>query len=284
MKANFYLQRGLYLFMLLGVMGGAYAVAQDSAASVPSYDAVSIKPNKAGDNRMMIRHGQTDYAGTNITLKQLLRYAYDLTTDDQISGLPGWAESDHWDIVAKMDAETVAAQKKMPEEESNLQRRAMMQKMLADRFKLTTHHEQKEWTVYNLVIAKGGSKLTEIAPEAPAGDGPLPKDGKMHGGMSWMETGKLTAQGVPVASLGSFLAQTLHKQVIDKTGLTGKYDMTLQWTPDDMPTGSHEATGVDTNAPSIYTALQEQLGLRLDTVKGPVDTIVVDHVEVASEN
>jgi uncharacterized protein (TIGR03435 family) len=253
-------------------------------AAMPTYDAVSIKPNKAGDGRVMVNQGQDRYAGTNVTLKQLLRYAYNLTTDEQISGLPGWAESDHWDVEAKLDAETVAVQKKMSKDDSAEQRRQMMRAMLEDRFKLKVHHEQKELTVYNLVLAKGGSKLKESDPEAMPADAVKGPDGKAMGGMMRVEMGKLTAQSVPISNLAMFLAQTLHKQVIDKTGLTGKYDMSLMWLPDDLPPGSHEATGIDGNAPSIYTALQEQLGLRLDSVKGPVDTIVVDHVEVASEN
>ena len=288
MNTSIGLRRCLYLLGAIGLIGLSPIHAQDGKGptAVFTFDAVSIKPNKAGDGRIMINQGQDRYAGVNITLKLLLRYAYNLTTDEQISGLPGWAENDHWDIEAKLDAETVAAQKKMSKEESAEQRRQMMQMMLADRFKLKVHHDQKELTVYNLVVAKGGTKLKENEAEPVAAEGLPTRTGKAGSGIMRLEMGKLTATGVPISNLASFLAQTVHKQVMDKTGLTGKYDITLQWTPDDMPAGAaaHAATGIDNNAPSIYTALQEQLGLKLDSVKGPVDTIVVDHIEVASEN
>ncbi len=288
MNTNVSLRRGLYLLEAIALIGLSPMHAQDGKApmAVPTYDAVSIKPNKAGDGRIMINQGQDRYAGSNVTLKMLLRYAYNLTTDEQISGLPGWAENDHFDVEAKLDAETVAAQKKMSKQDSAVQRQQMLQVMLADRFKLKVHHEQKELTVYNLVVAKGGTRLKENVAEPVAADALPTQTGKVGSGMMRLMMGNLTATGVPISNLADFLAQTVHKQVIDKTGLTGKYDITLQWTPDDMPAGAaaHAATGIDNNAPSIYTALQEQLGLKLDSVRGPVDTIMVDHVEMASEN
>jgi uncharacterized protein (TIGR03435 family) len=272
------------VLMAAGLAVAAPMPAQVAAAgaSAPAFDVVSIKPNKSGDGRMMIRQGQDDYAGTNITLKMMLRFAYDLKTEDQISGLTGAVDSARFDVQAKVDDEAVEALKKLPKEESAAERRTMMQAMLADRFKLKAHHEVKELGMYDLVIAKGGFKLKDADPNDSYANGIKGMDGKAHAGMMMMNNGKLTAQAVPIANVANFLAQTLHKQVMDKTGLTGKYDITLQWRSDEGPE-SHEAAGADA-APSIFTALQEQLGLRLEPVKGPVDTIVVDHVEMPSEN
>jgi uncharacterized protein (TIGR03435 family) len=264
-------------------------------ASVPAFDVVSIKPNKAGDNRTMIRMGQDTFAGTNISLKMMLRSAYGLTTEDQIIGLAGAPDSARFDVEAKIDADTVAALKKLPVEEFEATRGRMLQAMLADRFQLKVHRETKELSMYDLVIAKGGFKLKEADADAPSPDSNAPNaiataqngmkgpDGIARKGMMRMGRGELTAQGVPISNLANFLAQMLHKQVTDRTALTGKYDIHLKWQPDDMPAESHEATGSDP-APSIFTALQEQLGLRLESVKGPVDTIVIDHVEMPSEN
>jgi len=261
--------------MVLVVCAAAATVAQAPLA----YDAVSVKPNKTGGGMIRINQGTDVYRGTNVTLKMLLRYAYDLTTEDQISGLSGALASAHFDIEAKMDADTVAALKKMSKEASEDQRRVMMQAMLADRFQMKVHHEQKELGMYDLVIAKGGIKFKE-AETAGTNDG----DGKPQPKGSFMvRNGQLTGDGIPVANLAMFLAQILHKQVTDKTGLKGNYDMLLKWQPDDQPAESHDATGGE-QAPSIFTAVQEQLGLKLDPTKGMVDTIVVDHVEVPSEN
>ena len=271
--------------LVAGMLAGLAVATAMQAQSVPAYDAVSIKPNK-GDGvmmRVMINQGQDRYAGTNVTLKMLLQYAYGLKTEDQVQGLTGAPDSSRFDVEAKMDAETVETLKKLSKDDALVQQRVMMQAMLADRFKLKVHHETKELGMYDLVIAKGGFKLKDADPNDSYANGMKAPDGTSHPGMMRMGMGELTGQGIGMAGVANFLAQRLHKQVMDKTGLTGKYDIQLKWTPDDMPTESHEATGAD-SAPSIFTALQEQLGLRLEPVKGPVDTIVVDHVEMPTEN
>ena len=130
--------------------------------------------------------------------------------------------------------------------------------------------------MYDLVVAKGGSKLTPAAATEGSDGKTQPKDSMM------VRNGQLTAEGVSMSRMAGFLSQTLHKQVADKTGLTGNYDISLKWQRDDMPE-SKEATGAE-QAPSIFTAVQEQLGLKLDSTKGLVDMIVVDHVEMPSEN
>jgi uncharacterized protein (TIGR03435 family) len=296
-------RRGLLLTAVcLAVALPGHAQLAAATATVPAYDAVSIKPHKAdgsGKMMMMINQGQDSYSGTNITLKMMLRNAYNLTTEDQIVGLSGAVDSARFDVEAKLDAETIEAQKKLSKDARLEQQRLMMQAMLAERFKLKVHHETKELTVYDLVIAKGGFKLKEADPNsaspnaapnagspnamATSPNGMRPPDGAPRKGMMRMGMGDLNAQGIPIPSLANFLAQMLHKQVRDKTGLTGSYDIQLKWQPDDMPAESKEASGAD-SAPSIFTAVQEQLGLRLEAVKGPVDTIVVDHVELPTEN
>ena len=273
------MRKGLSVLAMCGML--AAPVCAQVAGGTLAYDVVSVKPNKTGGGIIRINQGSDVYLGTNITLKILLRYAYDLTTEDQIVGLTGGMASDHFDVEAKMDADTVAALKKMSKEEGAAARRKMMQDMLVERFQLKMHHEQKELGMYDLVLAKGGTKLKEA--DSSAGDGkgldgkPLPK------GMMQVRNGQLTGEGIPTSNLAMFLAQNLHKQVVDKTGLKGNYDMSLKWQPDDQVQESHEATGGET-APSIFTAVQEQLGLKLEPTKGLVDTVVVDHIAMPSEN
>jgi uncharacterized protein (TIGR03435 family) len=274
------------LLVAVGCMAVAVPVfAQGVAVDAKplTYDVVSVKQNKSGPGMMRIMNVPERYSTTNVGLKQLIQNAYGLKMPDMISGLPGWADSAAFDIEAKMDAETIAALKAMPKEQADDQKRQMMQAMLADRFKLKVHLETKELQIYSLVIAKGGFKLKDADPNDTYSNGIKGFDGVSHPGMMTMSRGKLTAQAIPMSSLANNLTMQVHRLVVDNTGLKGKYDLTLQWTPDDL-SGGHEDAAATESGPTIYTALQEQLGLRLDSTKGPVDGVVVDHVEMPSEN
>lgn len=206
----------------------------------------------------------------NVTLKTLIFTAYSIQTDSQISGLPSWAVSEQFDVEAKMDADTAASLAKMPESEQINQRLVMLQALLADRFGLKVHHEPKELQVYKLVIATRGSKMRETPADASAGVN--------------IGRGQLTGRGITIGILSVYLSGVLGQPVVDKTGLAGHYDVDLQWTPDDAA-GSSQTSGTALDAgSSLHTALQEQLGLKLERSKGLTDTIVVDHLERPSEN
>jgi uncharacterized protein (TIGR03435 family) len=285
-RTGLLVRRGLLLaagWMTLGVSG----LAQDSAAGAktPAYEVVSVKPNKLGSNNVRINSSSGRYMATNVSLKMLLQSAYDLKMQDQISGSLGSLADARFDIEAKMDEETVEAQKKLPAKEASEQRQRMMQALLADRFQLKLHHETKELPMYALVVAKGGSKLKQADPNDTYANGIKGPDGISRGGMMMTGRGTLTAQAVEMESLARQIGQMLGRIVQDKTGLTGKFDMQLKWTPDDLRSaaGADNGAAADTG-PTIYTALQEQMGLKLESTKGSVDTIVVDHVEIPSEN
>jgi uncharacterized protein (TIGR03435 family) len=203
----------------------------------------------------------------NYSLKMLLQYAYDLN-EDSIVGIPSQLDSKRFDIKAKIsDPDLDALKKQSPEQE-----RLMILPLLTERFQLKTHMETRTGSIYELVVAKGGPKLKPATDEAS----------RTGVGMSINWTGnnsKLTANSQPMASLAKALSGQLHRSVIDKTGLTGNYDLTLQWTPDGAPV----STDAD-SAPSIYTAVQEQLGLKLQPAKAPVEVLVVDHAAMPTEN
>jgi uncharacterized protein (TIGR03435 family) len=266
---------------VLGVSAFAQGVAAD--AKPLTYDVVSVKLNKSGPGMMRIMNQPERYSTTNVGLKQVIQNAYGLKMPDMISGLPGWADSAAFDIEAKMDVETIAELKAMPKEQADEQRRQMMQAMLADRFKLKVHRETKELPIYSLVIAKGGFKLKDADPNNTYPGGIKGFDGVSRAGFMRMGHGELTGQGFEMSGFANLLSTQVHRLVVNNTGLKGKYDFTLRWTPDDM-SGGHEDAAATESGPTIYTALQEQLGLRLDSTKGPVDTVVVDHVEMPSEN
>jgi len=288
MTGRMVFQRKRIVLLAVGWMAIALPVLGQGAATDakrPAFDVAAIKLNKAGQGWRFM--GTADgYSATNAPLKMLIKYAYDLKMDDQISGLPGWADSAHFDIQAKMDEDTLAAFKKLSAEDGMKQRRLMMQSLLEDRFQLRVHHVSKQLPIFDLVVAKGGFKLKDADPKNASTNGIKGPDGVVHGGMMWFDGRHLKAQAIPISDLANMLSNFLNREVVNKTGLAGKYDFTLEWSPDDnqgpkMLNGQQDAT--DTG-PSIFTALQEQLGLKLDATKGPVDTIVVDHVEMPSEN
>ncbi len=271
------------------VLSGGIAPLAVGAADVkvPEFDVVSVKQNKSADGRMRIMFTPDGYSATNVSAKQLIQMAYGIR-QDLISGGPGWVESAGYDFDAKVAGPDVDALKKLSPE----QRRSMLQPALTDRFKLKVHTETKQLPVFELVVAKGGSKLKEASPSDTYANGIKGPDGVARGGMMRFGPGQLTAQAVPMTSLVNMLSQQLHQTVIDKTGLTGKYDLELNWTPDQgsepMFKGTdgsqHAEPAPDSSGPSIFTAIQEQLGLKLQSAKGPVETLVIDHVEMPSEN
>jgi uncharacterized protein (TIGR03435 family) len=259
--------------LLCGSFSAAHS--QESQAKPPAYDVVAIKPNKSGSGNVSIDVNDDTYTASNVSLKMLLESAYDIK-QDLISGLPGWANSGRFDVSAKivdMDAETV---KKLTSD----QRRVMMQQLLAERFQMKVHKQTETLPVYEMVVAKGGAKIKEVPPVGPDPEADKNKtfNGSGRGNMSVRNT-QLTAHDVPLSQLTYMLAYQLHRTVLDKTGLKGNYDLSLTWTRDDGT-----APDADSAAPSLFTAVQEQLGLRLQASKGPVETLVVDHVEEPSEN
>jgi uncharacterized protein (TIGR03435 family) len=179
-----------------------------------------------------------------------------------------------------VDGADAAELEKLSEDQFKL----MFQSFLIDRFKLKVHWETKELPVLALVVAKGGPKLQEAKPGDTYANGIKGPDGKPggHAGMMMRGRGRLTGQGIPIASMVPPLTQELGRIVQDKTGLTGKYDIQLRWTTDDAAPDSRSAS--DPSAPSIFTAIQEQLGLKLESRKAPVEVLMIDHVDQPSPN
>lgn len=281
--------RYLLLLMVGWVVVALPGVGQKtSAGTTPAYDEVSIHPANP-DRRMMWTSILPDrFSSTGISLKSLIRYAYNIKTEDQISGIVGPVGSARFDIEAKLDENTATGLKKLEDEDATSQRRLMMQSMLADRFKLKVHFEPKEIPIYALVVAKGGFKLKEADPNNTYSNGIKGPDGLSHAGMIAISNSRITGQGISMSSLAANVAGQVQRIVEDKTGLTGKYDVALHWLPEDNQAapleGQAEAAAPTDTGISIFTALQEQLGLKLESRRETVDTIVVDHVEMPSEN
>jgi uncharacterized protein (TIGR03435 family) len=257
--------------LLLLIFGGCGAVsvqmrAQEPAPTdkLPTYDVATVKPNKTGSGHSHIWEQDNTYRTENVSLKVLLRGAFGVQ-QDQITGLPPWADSARFDISAKV----LEPDLKRLEKLTGAQRRAMLQALYTERFGLKWHYETRVLPGYELVIAKGGQKLTAASKEE-------------HTGVSVHNTA-LEATGVPVSRLADVLSDAIQRPVVDKTGLTGNFNYTLKWSPDDV--GSTDRGAKDADAPPVlFTALQEQLGLRLQSGKEPVQVVVIDQVQEPTEN
>jgi len=260
----------MLLLACLALTASAHGQAKPAAANTitanpPAFEVVSVKLSKPGCDNMVVSSPPGRFSAHCTTLMGLLFNAYPTVKPSvPIPGLPGWANSIHFDVDAKTDDETAVAIENLPREEQWKQTQAMLQEALAGRFKLRTHIETREGPIYELVVAKGGCKLKN----APADE---------HSrGYSWGRN-MIQIRTGPIATFVFALSDNLSRTVVDKTGLTGNFDIDLKWTPDDQQ-------GTPDAGPTLFTALEEQLGLKLVPAKGPVDTFVVDHVERPTEN
>ena len=264
------------------------AIAQNDQH--PQFEVASIKPAAPDARGSFIRGtlgGRINI--TNMSLKDMIVMAWRLQPY-QVSGGPSWIESAHYDVTAKPDHQP--KQDELP---------LMIQALLQDRFQLKFHRETKEMSVYALALARKDGKLGPKLEEAkegsctkfdPSKPPPPMEPGKpptvFCGGM-FMGPRGLNASGVPVANLIPMLSRILGRTVIDKTGLTGNYNISLEFTPDESlafrpPPDAPKPPPSDNAAPSIYTALQEQLGLKLESQKGPVEIFIIEDAARPSEN
>jgi uncharacterized protein (TIGR03435 family) len=241
---------------------GTFAHAQPAT---PAFDVASIKPNKSGAQGGISRFAGDSYIGENITLKRMIGLAY--SPIQEFEGGPGWIDSDRYDVQAKAEGTPT---------QDGLQ--LMLRSLLADRFKLIVRKETRERPAYVLSLARSDGKLgPSLRPAAsecsPGGAGKAKGKGTAPAsGCYRLGNGSLTGRGGTIERLAGEL-NILGRLVVDRTGLKGLFDMDLQWMPDD------EGTNAD-----LFTAIREQLGLKLDATRAPVEVIVIDSAARPSEN
>jgi uncharacterized protein (TIGR03435 family) len=288
--------------------GSAQSAPTSTLPTSASFEVAAIKPNRSGDWRVMMRFGPGRFTATGIWIRHLITLAYGVS-DFQVTGGPSWINSERYDIQAKEPDLIIAEMQKLSEDQREELSRSMVQSLLADRFKLKLRHQTKELPAYALVVAKSGPKLQAAKSDADfkaiKGAEGRGQRGKMVFGM-----GDLTIPDAPLSMLARMLSQQLGRPVLDQTGLEGNYDFTLKWTPGQGegmigmgPGGGGPGSGKamvgtglgdggpqlgsppppDMSGPSIFTAIQEQLGLKLVSQKGSVEVLVIDHVERPSE-
>lgn len=278
--------------VLLAAVGSLLAAASLPAASgqapaAEQFEVASIKANTSGDGKQLIQMlpgGR--FVATNVTLQQLIRNAYQLQ-EFQVTGGPAWIGRDRFDVVAKADGGSSRAP-------------LMLRALLVERFGLATHIDAKEMSIYALVLAKSDGSLgpqlkrsgsdceeSDAGGRGRSGDAPAPGN-RSTCAMRAMP-GTILAGGATLTELADGLSTVLDRVVQNRTGLPDQFAFTLRWTPDQIPPGydrKARAMGlppIDPEGPSLFTAVREQLGLKLDSQKGPVDILVVDRAERPKE-
>lgn len=226
-----------------------FAVSLAAQDAHPAYEAASIKLNNSGEGHTGTDGWRGRIVFTNMPLQRLIAQAYRVSPF-QVSG-PDWLASEHFDIVATY-----------PPDAPNAARQQMLRTLLEERFKLAVHRESKEMPGYAMVTAKGGFKLT---PSEPGDDDTQHSAGAVE---------SLAARKTSMASLAALLSRYMGQPVVDRSGIEGVYDFELRWSRDDQ-----SAERANDAPPSIFTELQEKLGLRLQAQKVPAEIVVVDSVE-----
>src|ERR1700678_1513839 len=282
----------LVLVFILGIPDAVQAQAEAqkgaTAVRVYKYEVVSIKRNKAEfdtSGNDGTRTTRDEFISKNEPLSILIGIAYGIRHPEQLSGVPGWAESDRYDVDAKMDESVADELQKLSRDERNAIRRQMLQELLATRFNVKVHNESRDFPVYFLEIAKSGSKLKEAKAEDPnaikdPNGAPLTNVIRYESGDAGAT--KMTGHGVSISFLAVNLERRVGHIVVDKTGLTGNYDFAMQLLPEpNAPQvgGDAVSSGADRGAPYIFTAVETELGLKLVAGRAPIDVVVVDHAE-----
>jgi uncharacterized protein (TIGR03435 family) len=228
-----------------------------------SFDVVSIRPSTRTDGAYGFPSPPEGFSAMNVSLRELIKFAYSRDDDNLVLGGPSWIGSANFDVEAKLAPGDGAEAQKL----TSSQRSAMLQPVLIDRFHLIAHHETRQIPVFFLTVSKGGARLQVSGTNHSACMFHMPN---IH---------TLSAKDCKVDSLINVLRNQAGRIILDHTGLTGTYDFALHWTPDNTPADSPAAGG-----PSIFTAVQEQLGVKLEPATAPLDVLVIDSAQKLSAN
>lgn len=287
---------GIAFTVLVGARGKASADAQQQSAPTPAgskadsgvsapapaplvapapvFDVAAIHPHISEPhehNSIWSSPFDGRFKAENVSVMMLIHWAYEMP-ETRILNAPEWAGATHFNIDATADPSVDAALRQMTADAARKQKEKMVQALLADRFHLVLHTEARDLPIYKLVVARGGAKFGD-----PKSGGTIVNHGRDHIEVEGSNSATLLAEE---------LSKEVGRDVADQTGIAGRYDLKLQWTPDDraVPASDGLASSATDSGPSIFTALQEQLGLKLEPAKGPVEVVVIDHVEMSSAN
>jgi uncharacterized protein (TIGR03435 family) len=269
---------GMVVMVLIHAQVKASAAPQQQsapellAAPAPVFDVAAIHPHipePHEHNSIWSSPSDGRFRAENVSVIMLIHWAYEMP-ETRILGAPGWAGTTYFNIDATADPAVDQRLHNLTSDAGRKQKEKMVQALLADRFKLVTHTETRDLPIYELVVARGGAKLGD-----PQSSGATVNHGRDH----------IEVEGANSATLlAEELAKETGRDVVDKTGITGRYDLKLQWTPDEGAEPASNGSASTDSGPSLFTALEEQLGLKLEPAKGPVQVLVIDYVEMPSAN
>jgi uncharacterized protein (TIGR03435 family) len=278
--------RKLVLTSLFALGVAVVLPAQERDAT---FEVASVKANKSGDGNGSMRGvGSDRVVATNMPVRPMITFAYQVAGYQLIGG-PAWLTTDRYDINAKLEAVPTSVQPFVPGSTTPNPMQIALRKLLEDRFKLRVHRETRELDIYALVMARPGggpgpglkptSQDCAKAVEAAQRPGPPPPGAPFCGIAG--SPGRVKFGGLPASSFATALAGPAGRMVVDRTGMTGSWDFELTFAPENR---GPDAPPADPNAPSFFTAIQEQLGLKLESTKGPVEVLVIDSVEKPTED
>ena len=257
------------LFALVVSASGVFAQEPTPRPKFDAFEVATIKPvpSDPKGGRYITMQGTNRFIEKDYTLKLLIAAAYNLNPH-VISGGPDWVDSEHFDITALTPGDVRPTRGEQMD---------MLGKLLTDRFQLSFHREPREFSIYVLEVSKGGPKLKESV---------KPEDAPALVNVVYPQSIKLPARNVTMGDFASMLQRAVvDRPVVDKTGLSGKYDFDLEWAPDESQfNGEVAPASAEASAAPLFTAIQQQLGLRLVAAKGPVDALVVDKAQRPSAN
>lgn len=269
------LSRKLVILTIVLAAASRIATTLSPPAQLPAFDVASIRINTAstdGHHHIYNDPSVSLFRTVNLSARELIQFAYALPTS-QILGGPNWLDSTTFDINAKSDASVDAQLHAMTSDQARHEKQLMVQALLAERFRLQAHQETRQLPVFGLIVAnaKNGAKF---------------QPSQSNGNTIDVSRSRLHVAGTDdtISLLARELAPVVNRVVLNRTGLTGRYDLTLRWTPADAPTPLLNGAPDPNPPPDIFTAIQEQLGLKLESTKGPVPVLVIDHIERPTEN
>lgn len=274
----------LLIFVLPWIVGASVALAQSNApattAPSPHFDVASIRPTDPNTRGWRMNFTVDGFIAQRVTLHQLIQEAYSAYEDGRILGGPSWLDTDHFDILARLDPAEVPTFKEL----TLAQRREMLRALLAERFQLTIHSEQRSFPAFALRIAKSGLKLQKAQePESP--DDVKGYDSQI----TRSRRGLLEGKDFSMPELAKILQHPAQRIVVDETGLKDRYDFLLQWTPLDasgnpIETSNATADSPQTSYPNLFPALEQELGLKLEPTKTMLEVFIIDHAQPPSSN